>query len=109
MDFVIELPQTQRGYTAIMVVVDPLSKMAHFIPTKDTADAEETAALFVNNIVRLHGTPRTFISDRDGKFLSCFWKTLWTLLGTILKMSTSCHPQTDRQSERTIRTLSAYL
>lgn len=89
MDFLTHLPQTQKGHTAIMVVVDRYSKMAHFIPTKDIATATQTAQLFLDHIFRIHGLPNDFVSDQDSKFTSLFWKTLWTLLGTKLKMATA--------------------
>lgn len=109
MDFVTTLPLTQRNRDNIMVVVDPLSKMAHFIASRDTADADYVAGLFVDNVVRLHGVPRRFICDRDGKFVSDFWKSVWKRLGVSIDMSTAHHPQTDGQSERTIQTLKQYL
>ena len=109
MDFLTSLPPTQRGHTSVMIVVDPLSKMAHFIPCRDTSNAEVVAGIFVDSVVRLHGVPRNFISDRDPKFVSVFWKTVWSLLGTTLLMSTARHPQTDDQTEQTIKTLQQYL
>eukprot|EP00253_Pinus_taeda_P005316 PITA_05316 len=100
MDFIIGLPKSKKGNDSIMVVVDKLSKSAHFIPVQSTCRAAQVANIFMQNIFRLHGFPKTIISDRDVKFTSAFWRTLFEGLGTQLNFSTAYHPQTDGQTER---------
>ena len=90
---------------SIWVIVDRLTKSAHFLPVKTQYNADKLAMIYVNEIVRLHGVPVSIVSDRDPKFVSRFWQSLQDAMGTELKFSTTFHPQTDGQSERTIQTL----
>ena len=105
MDFVVGLPRTQRGNDVIWVIVDRLTKVARFVPMKNTWGAKQLADAYVREIVRLHGVPRTIVSDRDPKFLSRFWEKLQEAFGSKLCLSTAFHPATDGQTERTIQTL----
>lgn len=110
MDFISGIPVSpDTRHDCILVVVDRLSKMAHFIPCFKDIDARECAALFVKEIFRLHGMPASIVSDRDKLFTSKFWRALFENLGTTLALSTAWHPQTDGQTERTNRTLEEML
>ncbi|KAL0549580.1 hypothetical protein IC582_014065 [Cucumis melo] len=100
MDFITGLPRTLRGFTVIWIVVDRLTKSAHFVPGKSTYTASKWAQLYMSEIVRLHGVPVSIVSDRDARFTSKFWKGLQTAMGTRLDFSTAFHPQTDGQTER---------
>jgi transposase InsO family protein len=109
MDIVLAMPRTKRGMDSIFVVVGHFSKMAHFIPCHKSDNASHVADLLFTDIVRLHDVPNTIVSDRDAKFLSHFWKTLWFKLGTKLLFSTTCHPQAYGQTEVVNHTLSTML
>ncbi|GJU65412.1 putative reverse transcriptase domain-containing protein [Tanacetum coccineum] len=105
MDFVSGLPRTPSGYDSIWVIVDRLTKSAHFLPIKKTDSIEKLAQLYLKEIVCKHGVPTSIISDRDNSFTSRFWRSLQEAMGTQLDMSTAYHPETDGQSERTIQTM----
>ena len=91
------------------MVVDCFSKMAHFIACTKVGNASHVADLYFEHVVRLHEIPRTIVSDRDTKFLSYFWKTLWAKLGTKLLFSTSYHPQADGQTKMVNRSFGQLL
>ena len=105
MDFIGPLPLSPQGHDAITVFVDRLTKRVHLIPSKTTDSAEDIAKIFVREIYRLHGLPKSIVSDRDARFTSEFWLSVHKAIGTTLRMSTAFHPQTDGQTERTNRTL----
>jgi hypothetical protein len=100
MDFIIGLPKSTKKNDSIMVVVDKLSKSAHFIPVKSTCKAIDIANIFMKEIFRMHGMPKEIVSNRDTKFTSNFWKSLMVGLETKFLFSTTYHPQTDGQTER---------
>ncbi|GKA43480.1 putative reverse transcriptase domain-containing protein, partial [Tanacetum coccineum] len=105
MDFVSGLPRTPSGYDTIWVIVDRLTKSAHFLPTKKTDTMEKLTQLYLKEIVCRDGVPISIISDRDSHFTSIFWRSLQKALGINLDMSTAYHPQMDNQSERNIQML----
>ena len=110
MDFIIHLPKTKNGYDAIFVVVDKLTKRAYYIATTTNVTAPEVAQLYFKHIVKNgHGIPESIVSDRDSRFTSLFWKSLWEMLDTKLRMSTASHPQTDGQTENMNKTLEQIL
>ncbi|GKA22553.1 putative reverse transcriptase domain-containing protein [Tanacetum coccineum] len=104
-DFVTKLPNTSSGQDAIWVIVDRLTKSAHFLPMKETDSMEKLMIQYLKEIVSRHDVQVSIIYDRDSKFTSHLWKSLNKALGTQLDMSMAYHPQTDGQSERTIQTL----
>lgn len=105
MDFLSGLPTTFRKHDAIWVVVCRFSKMAIFLPCHKTTSAAQTADLFFHHVWPHFGLPSSIISDRDSRFLSTFWRTLWSLLGCQLRFSIAFHPQTNGQTEVVNRTL----
>ncbi|GJT71113.1 putative reverse transcriptase domain-containing protein [Tanacetum coccineum] len=105
MDFMTKLPRTSSGHDTIWVIVDWLTKSAHFLPMREDYKMERLARLYLNEIVARHGVPISIISDHDSRFTSRFWQSMQEALGTRLDMSMTYHPQTDGQSERTIQTL----
>jgi hypothetical protein len=100
MDFITKLPRTSKQHDSIMVVVDKLTKVAHFIPVKITHKAANIVDVYMRKIARLHGIPKTIVSDRDPKFTSNFWKGLFNGFGTNLNFSTAYHPKSDGQIEK---------
>jgi transposase InsO family protein len=100
MDFVVGLPLTSHRHNAILVIVDKLTKSAHFIPVRDTYDVTDVACMFVSEVICLHGIPKKIISDRDSRFTSRFWTSLQSTLGTQSNLSIAYHPKTDGKTER---------
>ena len=100
MDFIIGLPQTQQGHNSLLVIVDHLTKSAHFVPINTTYYTRKYAELYVSQIVRLHGVPRTIISDWGPQFIAHFWEHLHQALGTKLIRSLAYHPQTSGQPSK---------
>src|SRR4051812_15161432 len=100
MDFITGLPRTKAGYDSIWVVVDRLTKVAHFIPVKTTYTSAKLAKIYMTRIICLHGVPRSIVSDTGTQFTSRFWRQLHGTLGTRLEFSTAFHPQTDGHTER---------
>jgi transposase InsO family protein len=100
MDFIVGLPRTQSGYDSIWVIVDRLTKVAHFIPIKTIYSGLQLAELYMSRIVYLHGVAKKIMSDRGTQFISKFWKRLHETLDTQLRFSSAYHPQTNGQSKR---------
>ena len=105
MDFVTHFPRTQQKHDTVWVIVDRLTKSAHFLAVRMTFALERFCRLYIREIVRLHGVTVSIVLDRDPRFTAHFWKSFQKAMGTRLTMSTTFHPQTDGQSERTIQVL----
>ncbi|KAI3819461.1 hypothetical protein L1987_13298 [Smallanthus sonchifolius] len=105
MDFITKLPHTSSGHDSIWVIIDRLTKSAHFLPIREDYRVEKLARIYIDEIVSRHRIPLNIISDRDSRFTSRFWQSLQSALGTRLDLSTAYHPQTDGQTERTIQNL----
>ncbi|GKE73280.1 putative reverse transcriptase domain-containing protein [Tanacetum coccineum] len=105
MDFVTKLPRTQSGNDTIWVIVDQLTKSAHFLPMRETDPMDKLARLYLKEVVMRHGIPVSIICDCDPRFTLNFWRSFQKAMGTQLDMSTAYHSQTDRKSKRTIQTL----
>ena len=114
MDFITKLPSSrspvdQNVYDSIVVIVDRLTKYSHFVPCNESMTAEQLAHIVLDRLIRYHGIPKSFITDRDKLFTSNYWKTLVAAMGIKHKLSTAYHPQTDGQTERMNQTLEVYL
>jgi hypothetical protein len=109
MDFITGLPRTNKQHDSIMVVVDKLTKAAHFIPLKTTHKTSNVVDIYMREIARLHGIPKTIVSDRDPKFTSKFWRGLFKGFKMNLNFNTTNHPESDGQTERVMLFLSLYL
>ncbi|KAI3698179.1 hypothetical protein L6452_31291 [Arctium lappa] len=105
MDFMTKLPKTLRGHDTIWVIVDRLTKSAHFLAMQETLSMDKLAKLYIDEVIFRHGVPLSIVLDCDSRFTSHFWDGLQKEFGTHVKLSTTYHPQTDGQSERTIQTL----
>jgi hypothetical protein len=101
MDFIVGFHLMTRRHDSIFMVVDTLTKSAHFIPVRTTYQAPDIARVFISDIVRLHGMPKRIISDRGSVFTGCFWTSFQEALGTQLNFSTTYHPEIDGKTERT--------
>lgn len=109
LDLITDLPPTTDGYDSVLTIVDRLTKLVRFVPTRKDAGAPEIARLFRVHWYRHYGLPKVLLTDRDRRFTGNFWRSFFESLGTTLKLTTAFHPQTDGQSERANRTLEEYL
>jgi hypothetical protein len=101
--FFVGLPKTSKGYDSIWVIVDRLTKIAHFLPVKTDHRVIVYAQLYIARILNLHGVPKTIVSDRGPQFVFKFWEELHKSLATILLHSSAYHPQMSGQTERVNR------
>jgi transposase InsO family protein len=101
MDFILRLRHTQAGYDSKWIIVDRLTKVAHFIPVRTTYSGAKLVELYMSRIVCLHGVPKKIVSDRGSQFTSKFWENLHESMDTKLNFSSAYHPHTDGQTERT--------
>ena len=109
MNFVFGFPKDSRKNNGILVFVDLFSKMVHLAAVNESISAHGCARFFIDTVFRLHGLPRELVSDRDPRFTTAFWQSVFRSLGTRLTMSTSDHPETDGQTERVNRFLEEIL
>jgi predicted aspartyl protease len=105
MDLITQLPRSKSGYDCIITFVDRFTKQIHCVPCNTTITAPKLVSIFLREVVRHHGMPKTIVSDRDPRFTGQFWRTLFEMFKTKLAMSTSFHPQTDGQTEKANRTI----
>jgi len=105
MDFVTNLLRFVKGHDSMWVIIDRLTKYAHFLPINQRMSIDKLAKLYIKEVVILHGVLVSIVSDHDLRFTSRFWQSLQATLGTELRVSLAYHPQTDGQSKRTIQSL----
>ena len=105
MDYVVGLPRNPRGLDSIQVIVNKLTKFAHFIPINIRFSLDKLTSLYINEIVKLHDVPSSIVFDRDPRFTSKFLESLNKVLGTKLRLSLAYHPHTDGQTKQTIQSL----
>ena len=109
LDFIMGLPVSEKKNDGILTVVDRATKMVHLVPVQQTITAADTARIYWDYIGRLHGIPRSIVSDRDPRFVSKFWREFWKILGSRLRMFSAHHPQTDGQTEAANRVVEQVL
>ena len=100
MDFVVGFPLTSHRHNVILMIVDKLTKSAHFISVRDTYDVNDVACMFVSQVIHFHGIPKNIILDTDSRFTCRFWTSLQLILGTQLNLSTTYHPKINGKTER---------